>query len=150
MLTLFFKVEPQGRTLVRAANPTNMMKHILVAVCLLFAGAACAQERAQRSPEDMAKARTERLTTVLELTPEQQAKVHAMHVQQAKEAEARRTERQAKREQAKAGMLAKRQQHEQEMKSILSEEQYAKWQAMRAESKGHRSPHRMKSASSKK
>lgn len=127
-----------------------MMKHILVAVCLLSAGAANAQERTQRSPEEMAKARTERLTTVLELTPEQQAKVNAMHMQHAKEAEARRKERQAKREEAKANMQVKRQQHEQEMKTILSEEQYAKWQAMRAEGKGRKSTHRMKSASPEK
>lgn len=112
-----------------------MTKHMIMAAALLIAGAATAQDRQQRSPEEMAKARTERLTTVLELSPEQAAKVEAMHLQQAKEAQAQRAEHEAKREAKRAAMEQKRAQHEAEMKAILTPEQFVKWQALRDQRK---------------
>lgn len=108
-----------------------MIKHISFAACLLIAGAATAQEKTQRSPEEVAKERTARLTTVLELTPEQTAKVQALHMSQAKEAEARKAQMKAEREAKRAEMEKKRAAHEAEMKSILTAEQFAKWEAMR-------------------
>jgi protein CpxP len=112
-----------------------MNKHIIIAAGLLFAGAAVAQDRQQRSPEELAKARTERLTTVLELTPEQAAKVQALHLKHAQEAEAQRARMKAEREAKRAEMAKKREQQEAELKAILTAEQYTKWQAMREQRK---------------
>ncbi|HRD54575.1 MAG TPA: hypothetical protein PKY96_18190, partial [Flavobacteriales bacterium] len=90
------------------------------------------------SPEESAKARTERLATVLELTPEQKAKVQALHEQQAREAAARMAE-----------MEKKRAEHDAQMKGILTAEQYAKWQAMNEQRK-ERMHERRKSDASKR
>ena len=89
----------------------------------------------------MAKVRTERLTTLLELTPEQAAKLNALHLAHAQEAEARRAQHEAKREAMRAEMKAKRERHQAEMKSILTAEQLAKWEALNAQREEHgRSP----------
>ena len=85
----------------------------------------------------MAKVRTERLTTLLELTPEQAAKLNALHLAHAQEAEARRAEHEAKRDAMRAEMKAKRERHQAEMKSILTAEQYAKWEALNAQREEH-------------
>jgi Spy/CpxP family protein refolding chaperone len=111
------------------------MRNTIIAAMLLFSATAAAQDKAKRSPEEMAKARTERLTTVLELTPEQAAKVNALHLAHAQEAEARRTQQEAKREAMRAEMNAKRERHQAEMKSILTAEQFAKWEALNAQRK---------------
>jgi periplasmic protein CpxP/Spy len=113
------------------------MRTTIIAAMLLFSASLSAQDKAKRSPEEMANVRTERLTTVLELTPEQAAKVNALHLAHAQEAEARRAQHEAKREAMRAEMKAKRERHQANMKSILTAEQYAKWEALNAQREEH-------------
>jgi len=109
------------------------MRTTIIVAMLLLSASLSAQDKAKRSPEEMAKVRTERLTTVLELTPDQAAKVNALHLAHAQEAEARRAQNEAKREAMRSEMEAKRERHQAEMKSILTAEQYAKWEALNAQ-----------------
>lgn len=116
-----------------------MKTTIAFTTLLLIATAARAQD--QKTPEQRAKQRTERLTTVLELTPEQAAKVEALNLKQAQEMESRRKAHEARHEAMRSEMKAKREAHDAEMKAILTPEQYAKWQALRPEkpqAKAHR------------
>ncbi len=105
-----------------------MKTTIAIAALMLFAVSAGAQD--QKTPQQRAKARTERLTTVLELTPEQAAKVEALNLKQAQEMEARRKEHEARRDAMRSDMKSKREQHDAEMKAILNAEQYTKWKAL--------------------
>lgn len=135
MLTVLRALEPARGMRVTRANASIMIKPIVIVASLLVAGIAGAQDRQQRSPGERAKARTERLATVLELTPDQSAKVEALHLKQAQQAEARRAQRKAEGEAMRAEMEKRRAQHEAEMKAILTVEQYTKWQAMREQRK---------------
>jgi Spy/CpxP family protein refolding chaperone len=79
--------------------------------------------RGMHSEEKMEQ-RAERLKIVLDLTPEQEAKVKELQQKHAKEAEAARAKMQEER--------TKRQEaHKAEMKAILSPEQFVKYEAMR-------------------
>jgi len=117
-----------------------MKTTIAFATLLLVATTGWAQE--QQSPEQRAKKRTERLTTVLELTPEQAAKVEALSLKHAQEMESRRQAKEARREAMQTEMKAKREAHEAEMKAILTPEQFTKWQALRSEKPQARAPRR--------
>jgi len=60
-----------------------MKKVLFVSICLLLASAAVfAQQgqRAQRTPEEMAKRQTERMTADLKLTPEQVAPIDSINL----------------------------------------------------------------------
>ncbi len=103
----------------------------LAALTVLLAGAnVAAQERAgmergeRPSAEEVAKMRTQRMTEKLNLNPEQQKQIAQLNLEQARKAEARQAERQSMQER---------------MKKILTPEQYAKWEQMKAQ--GHRRGH---------
>ncbi|MCB0764398.1 MAG: hypothetical protein R2815_05250 [Flavobacteriales bacterium] len=109
-----------------------MKRSIIIAVLATFTAAgANAQEKAHKTPEQHAKDRTERMTKELGLSAEQQAKVEAINLNYAKQAEALRAERRAEREAMKKEGQGKGKEmmeaHRAEMKGVLSTEQYDTW-----------------------
>lgn len=135
------------------------MKKIIFAATtalLLMAGATLSaqeqQPRAQRTfdPETTAKERTAELVQKLGLNKEQEAKVYALNLEQAKQMQQMREERKARHEQQtadrdkmRAEMKSKHEARAAEMKRILTDEQYKKWEQMQREQMGrHRGgPH---------
>lgn len=112
-----------------------MKKLIVFAAMSLLSLLAQAQEEQRKSPEERAKAHTERMTKQLDLNPDQVAQVEAMNLRFAQEAEAKRAARKTERDARKAEAEAMRAAHESEMKAILNSDQFARWQAMREEAK---------------
>lgn len=95
------------------------------------------------SPEQVATLQTKRMTLALDLTQDQQTKIQAINLEQAKERKARMEERKAAREKGEAKKPTAEERYamenerldkmialKTEMKEILSEEQYQKWQKM--------------------
>lgn len=75
-------------------------------------------EREEKSPMERAKRQTENLAKKLELTPEQSAKVEAINLKYAESEKAEKAERKAKRDQ-----------HQAEIRSVLTEYQAGKFDA---------------------
>lgn len=80
----------------------------------------------QRTPEQRADAQTQQLTTQLRLSADQQTKVRAIFLAQAKEAAGGRSERGQK-------MQEKRTRNDAQLKTVLTAEQYTKYQQQRQE-----------------
>jgi hypothetical protein len=114
----------------------TMMKHLLIAAfATLSLSAAQAQDRTHepKSPQERAKAQTERMTADLGLNAEQAAKVNAINLKYAEqmmaEREAHKAEREAKMKEARARHESMRDAQRAEMRSILTEKQYSTWVA---------------------
>lgn len=118
---------------------------------------------APMNPEEMAKRRTEQMAEQLGLSKEQQEKVYQLNLQQMEQMAKMRHERKERKESDKADrekrmneLRAKQEQHAAQMKEILSEEQYAKWEQLQREQRDrHRGgprgkhPHRPAGAGSR-
>lgn len=122
------------------------MKKIFFAAAtalLMLVGNVSAQGRPegrpQMNPEEFAKRRTEHLTKQLELNEEQSKQVYAQQLNQMKQMQQLRQDQQTSREQMREKMHAARQQQDAEMKQILTDEQYKKWQQLQQEGR-HRRP----------
>ena len=90
------------------------------------------------SPEEMTKARVERLTKELQLTPEQVAQVETLYKEQAKESAKRREQMRSSgqrpdMEQMRASMVKERKAMDEKMSKILTPEQNEKYLKMQAE-----------------
>ena len=119
---------------------------IVMAVMLFAVNQASAQygggPRGPRmSPEEMAKARVERMTKELQLTPEQAAQVEALYKEQAKAREKQREEmrnggQRPDMEQMRASMEKERKAMDEKMAKILTPEQNEKYQKMQSERPG--------------
>jgi hypothetical protein len=94
------------------------------------------------TPEEIASLQTKKMTLNLDLTEEQQTKIQALHLDEAKMRKAKMEERKAMKEseetkaftkEDKVKMMNERLDHQiatkQKMKSILNTEQYTKWEA---------------------
>jgi hypothetical protein len=94
------------------------------------------------TPEEIATLQTKKMTLHLDLTEEQQTKIQALHLDEAKMRKAKMEERKAMKEseetktftkEDKVKMMNERLDHQiatkQKMKSILNTEQYTKWEA---------------------
>lgn len=106
---------------------------MIAAFTLLMAASAQGQERQVRTPQERAKAQTERMTRELALSPDQAAKVEAIHLKYAEQAEVMRKEREAQRAAMEKEGKGKdmRAAREADMKAVLTSEQYEKWLAQR-------------------
>lgn len=99
-------------------------------------------DRAQQSPEERAAKRTERMAQELDLNESQQQQLQALYLKQAQEMQAMRAEAKSTEDRStlREEMKTRRAQWESELKGILSEEQYAKYEAeqqeMRSRKKG--------------
>lgn len=137
MLTCRSGIEPEPPTEVKGPNSTSMKK-MIVACALLCSMVAAAQTRAERTPQERAKAATERMTKELGLDAQQSAKVEAINAKYAEESSARREQRKAENEARRQEAKARLQAHEADMKAVLTEEQYNKWVVLRDERKQRR------------
>lgn len=97
-------------------------KVFLFSLFLLAAVSVNAQRDAPRDPADRAEQQTEHLTTVLDLTPEQTAKVQAINLAYAERAEAGRKTTDAAKEA-----------HQSAIKAVLTAEQASKFDALEAQ-----------------
>lgn len=97
--------------------------------------AAHAQEKVSKDPEERAKARTERMTKELGLSPEQAAKVDAINLKYADKGAELRKEQEAARTEARKEAKAMRDAHDVELKAVLTPDQYTKWTARKEEMK---------------
>ncbi|MBD0852537.1 hypothetical protein [Maribacter arenosus] len=125
------------------------MKKVILLVVLMAGFTAMAQkgERGQRgeyknmSAEQMATLQTKKMTLDLDLTQAQQTKVQALNLENAKKRKAQMEARKAQKESGEAKALtsderfAMKQErldaaiaHKAELKKILNEEQFAKWE----------------------
>lgn len=114
-----------------------MKKVILMTLLATMTAAAQAQDKVQKTPQERAHARAERMARELGLSPEQQAKVEAIDLKYAEQARALRAEDEAQREAMRKEGKGKaiREGREAELKAVLTPEQYTKWQAKREEMK---------------
>ncbi|MDX1350915.1 MAG: hypothetical protein R3279_11735, partial [Putridiphycobacter sp.] len=87
------------------------------------------ERRAELSPEEIAKKKTDHMTKTLGLTKSQEEKMYDINLKHAKEQAALRNERKA----LKAKAEAEKQKHESEVDKILTEEQRAKLAAEKAQ-----------------
>lgn len=120
------------------------MKQVMMglSMAIFTVGAAHAQDAPRKTMEDRADARTQQMVKELGLSEEQAAKVKeinarfgakfdAMQEQNRKEMEARNEKRDALR-----------QEQANELKGVLTPEQFAKWEAKQEEMKARRLEHR--------
>ena len=102
------------------------------------------------TPDEMATLQTKKMTLHLDLTAEQQKKVQALNLEEAKMRKAKMEEHKAKKEsgemqkpskEERVKMMNERLDHQiavkQQMKSILNEEQYKKWEASQGKMMEH-------------
>ncbi|MGY0393161.1 hypothetical protein ACW5R3_11470 [Bizionia sp. KMM 8389] len=104
------------------------------------------EQMSKHTPEEIAELQTKKLTLSLDLTEEQQAQVLALNTKNAKERQAKMDARKEKQENEEAKkptdeerlamkneMLDKQIATKQEMKKILNDEQYKKWEEIEKE-----------------
>ncbi|MDA4747076.1 hypothetical protein NY599_21950, partial [Enterobacter hormaechei] len=68
----------------------------------------------------------------------QESKIKALHERNAGDMKQKMAERKMDKEKMKQDMMAKKEQNDAEMKKILSPEQYAKWNDIKAQKKAER------------
>lgn len=93
------------------------------------------QNRSNMTPEEMATKRTERMTTDLDLTEDQQKEILAINLKSAEvfgkfRGKKRDDFSEEEREEMRSKMKELQAENQEKMKKILSEEQYAKWEKM--------------------
>ena len=128
------------------------MRKLVLAVLLLIGITAMAQEKNRKegrrymadfTPEQMATLQTKRMTLALGLTADQQSKIQAMFTKNAVERKAKMEAHKARRESGESlsddekfvlqnERLDTQIAHKEEMKAILDDAQYTKWEKMRA------------------
>ena len=129
------------------------MRKIVIAVMVLFTITATAQEKGSAekgerkgrmalfkdmTPEEIAELKTKRMTLDLDLSKEQQSKIHEMNLADAK---ARQEQRQSDKAKGKKGELSKDERvsamnkrlddqiaKKEQMRSVLNKEQFEKWE----------------------
>ena len=116
------------------------MKKLIVALIALIAintHNAQAQNRGNMSPEEMAESRTKQMTKDLDLTEVQQKEVAAINLKSANEVGKLRGRGQNLSEDERKALRSKMRDAQvsmqKDMKGILSEEQYKKWDKMQKE-----------------
>ena len=133
------------------------MKKVIVAMALLVAVSGMAQKddqahrgnRSDLNPEQMATLKTKKMTLALDLTEAQQAQIQALNLANAKAHQSKMEERKAMKEKGEESKPTPEEKfskqtehldakiaHKAEMKKILSQEQFEKWEKM-AHHKGH-------------
>lgn len=119
-----------------------MKKFLLPLLAFAFSATAASAQtgppqggRPQRTPEEMAARQTEGLTKQLGLSADQSAKVQQIMLARDQEMLAVRGQRQAgtgDRKQMRAQMMAGRTKYDDQLKAVLTPDQYTKYTAMQA------------------
>lgn len=127
------------------------MKSLILAAAMMIGVVASAQDKRERpeplKPEQRAELRVKQMDLALDLDDKQQKDLQKLILERTKKAEQFKAERKAKREAGqkptaderfamKSKMLDERIAMRDEVKKILTEEQYAKWEKMKREKKG--------------
>lgn len=121
----------------------NVVKKLVVAVALVFSIGISAQDRKEKiknaTPEERIALRTDKLTEELGLDENQKKKVSEILVSQQKENQALREDIKKEKEKVRAEAVEamKKQQAtlKAKMKTVLTEEQFKKWEALQNENK---------------
>tara|TARA_R110000764_G_scaffold40071_11_gene89569 strand:- start:4 stop:459 length:456 start_codon:yes stop_codon:yes gene_type:complete len=136
------------------------MKKLVMAILIMAGITASAQDHNKKgnrgdmkdfTPEQIATIQTKKMTLALDLNDSQQAKIKQILTEDAKTRKAKMTERKASKEEGKKvvtadekyAMANERLDHEiarkKEMKSILNDDQFEKWEKMsnRKKMRGH-------------
>lgn len=105
----------------------------IMLVAMLFATASMAQDRGMGNfdPKEMAKRQTEELTKTLDLNKDQQKKVLDINLKQAEKMQAMRDEMRnggGDREGMRDKMMKLREEQNKEMKKVLTDDQYKKYE----------------------
>jgi hypothetical protein len=104
----------------------------LLALSFLVAGLSFSQEKTKMTPEQRADKKTEHMAKQLSLTPEQTNKVSVLNRGIAQKNESIRSNPKMTAEQKQAALKANKQHHEASLKSILTAEQFEKYQQNQA------------------
>lgn len=123
----------------------NVVKKVVVAMTLLITFGVQAQDRREKiknaTPEERANLRTDKMTEKLGLDENQKKKVKEIFEAQQKENMAIKEEVKAEREKKRGEMKATmKKQHEElkaRLKTVLTEEQFKKWEAMQKDNMEH-------------
>jgi protein CpxP len=121
----------------------NVVKKLVVAVALVFSIGISAQDRKEKiknaTPEERIAMRTDKLSEELGLDENQKKKVSEILVAQRKENQALREdikmEREKVRTEAVEAMKKQQETLKAKMKTVLTEEQFKKWEALQNENK---------------
>lgn len=113
------------------------MKQIMMglALAMFVAGAANAQDAQQKTKADRAEMRTERMVKELGLDADQAKKVQEINDRYGAKMETMRDQRRAEMEAKHDKQDALKKDYQEEMKAVLTPEQFAKWEAHQAELK---------------
>ena len=116
------------------------MKRIVIgtALALLTLSAAQAQSKSRHTPEERAKAHTERMVKDLGLDADQTAEVEAINLKYAKQGDELRSQRQAQATDMKGKGAEMQDARMAEFKAVLTPEQYQKLEAAQATMKEKR------------
>ncbi|MDT0674975.1 hypothetical protein [Autumnicola musiva] len=115
------------------------MKKLILLLIMLVSLSAFSQDEGRRmgnrSPEEMANFASERMTNMLDLNEAQQEQVKSYYLNRTEEMQKMRKEQSGRmsREERKKMMEKAATAEDEEMKKILTEEQYGKWQKSREE-----------------
>lgn len=119
------------------------MKKLIMIVLVLATTFGYAQDRKEKmkkdwTPEQMAEKKTKKMTSELNLTDAQQARVHALYLNKANEKKAKKAAMRANNKDAKVDRKQKgmaKSNFQTQMKEVLTADQYSKWIEMKQKSK---------------
>jgi HD superfamily phosphohydrolase len=112
-----------------------MYKKIIITLVVFIVSAILsnsvifAQKNGDKSPEDKAKQRSERLTKLLDLTSDQSSKIYDIYLDHFNQIKNNRQNQELTRLQKKEQAQKIYQNTEQKLKGVLNKEQYDKWNA---------------------
>ena len=106
---------------------------LLAAAGLLATAPSFAQTQPTRTPEQRAERQTENLTRQLGLTPDQAAKVERILQAQRQEAQALRQQNGGDRRALAQSLKAGRAKYDEQLRAVLSPDQYTKYNQLRDE-----------------
>ena len=106
---------------------------LLAAAGLLATAPSFAQTQPTRTPEQRAERQTENLTRQLGLTPDQAAKVERILQAQRQEAQALRQQSGGDRRALAQSLKAGRAKYDEQLRAVLSPDQYTKYNQLRDE-----------------
>lgn len=101
------------------------------------------EQRPRMTTEERAKARTQRMTQDLGLSAEQLARVEALNLKHVKEGEVLSASDDKERAARRAEMNDRKAAYEKELKTVLTPEQFSKWEAKKDEMKAKHREKRM-------
>lgn len=119
------------------------MNKLLLLVCVLTVTAGFSQKsdaaltatNSNMTKEQRVDKKVAQLAEKLQLTEAQKQQVKELHIERAKQREANRSSQKAEMNTKKAAFKAGKEQYAAQMKEILTDDQYARWQEMKKDKK---------------